>query len=145
MTEAINEREEIALQAMFGRAVAPVADEGFSKGVLGRVRRTIWTRRIVTLSTVAIGLLIAAPVVPQFLLTLSDQLVGLAASVEESGTLGQFQALLPLRETAQAASEEIVQVSNQMSTASWYLKNQAYFLAGLMALVSIVVPRVMGR
>ncbi len=148
MTEAINDQEEFALQAMFGRTIPPVADQGFSKIVLGRVRRQIWKRRLIFLSTIAIGLVIALPAIPQVLLTLSNELMGLVARAEESDALGQFQVLLtmlPLRETAQATSEEIAHVSAQIGTASWYLPNQMYILAGLMALISLVATRLLER
>ena len=146
MTKDINSQQEFALQTMFGREIPPVADAGFSKTVLGRVRRRIWKRRVILLSATAIGLLIALPTATQLLLVLSNELVALVASAEESEALGQFQVLLsmlPLRETAQAASEELRAVSSQVNAASWFQQNQMLVVAGLMALVSFVTTRLL--
>lgn len=148
MTDAIDNQEEFALQAMFGRAIPPVADRGFSKAVVGRVRLKIWKRRLVLLSTAAIGLVIALPAIPQLLLTFSNGLATLAAHAGESDTLRQFQVLLtmlPLRETAQAASEEIANVSARIGTISWYLQNKMIVLAGLMALITLAATRLLER
>ncbi len=148
MPENVNDEEEFAMQAMFGRMIPPVADQGFSETVVGLVRRRIWKRRLILLPAFAIGLVVAFPVITQFLLIASNELVGLIASAEESESLGQLKvllSLLPLRESAQTASQEIAQMSAQIDSMSWYRQYQVYILAGLMALISLVATRLIER
>lgn len=148
MPDNDNDKEEFAMQAIFGRVILPVADQGFSKAVVGRVRQRIWTRRLAFLPAIAIGLVIAFPIISQFLLVASNELMGLIASAEESDSLGQFQVLLsmlPLRETAQAASNEIAQVSAKIDSVSLYRRYQMYILPGLIALISLGATRVIER
>lgn len=148
MTETLNDQEELELRAIFGRAIEPVADQGFSMNVLGRIRRKIWQRRLVLMSTIAIGLVIALPTVPQLLTTLSGELVALVTHAEESDAFGKIQAvltLLPLRETVQAASTEMAQVGAEMGAVSWFAHLPMYILAGLMALLGLLGARLLER
>ena len=148
MTEGTSTQEEFALQTMFGRALPSVADEGFSKTVHGRVQKTIWKRRLILLFSVIIGLIIGLPAISQVLLMLSNELTEFAASAQDSEALGQLQillAMLPLRESAQAISEEIASYSAKIGTVSWYLQNKVFILAGLMAVLSLVATRILGR
>ena len=140
----LNEKEEFALQAMFGRAVPPVADEGFSATVSGRMHRRIWKRRVILWSAAAIGLIVSLPAASQLLFALGNELIALAGRAEQSDALGQFQvflAMLPLHEAAQAAGEELRTISTQFNAISWFQQNQILLFAGLLAAVSFVTTR----
>ena len=148
MSNKADNQETFALQAMFGREIPPVADAGFAKSVLGRVRRKIWKRRLTLLSASVIGLMIALPTIGQLFLALGNGLTGLAARAEESDALGQIGTLLtilPLRETAEIASQELTTISSQISTASWYFQNQMLIIAGLLAVISLAATRLLER
>ncbi len=148
MAENTNEQEAFALQAMFGRAIPPVSDQGFSNSVVKRVQQENRKRRLVLLPAVAIGIAMALPAISQFLLMLSNELLGLVARAEQSETIGQFQVLLsilPFRETAQAVSDEITQVGAEIGKVSWYQQNFVLILAGLAALVSLLATRMIER
>ncbi|MDH3645908.1 MAG: hypothetical protein OER80_03960 [Gammaproteobacteria bacterium] len=148
MSNEIEGQEEFAMQAMFGREIPPVADDGFSKTVLVRVRRKIWKRRVTLLSATVLGLVIALPTVGQLLLMLSNELVALAARAETSDTLGQLgslASLLPLRETAQIASDELKNFSAQISPVSWYQQNRLLVGAGLLSLASLFMTHILDR
>ena len=146
MTEITDDREEFALQAAFGRSIRPVADDGFANRVVGRVRRQVWKRRVVLLTALAAGLVIALPALPAFLLMFSGGLAGIAARAEGTSALGDFQVLLqslPLRETVEAASQSIANASAQISQVSQYQEAQMLVLACLLAVVSFVASRVL--
>jgi len=58
MAERMKDREDIALEALFSSA--PIADEGFTRGVVARVRRRIWIRRLALPVAALVGIAIAA-------------------------------------------------------------------------------------
>lgn len=144
MTDVNDEREEFALRALVGREIPPIADEGFARSVVGRMRRRIWQRRLTLLSATAIGLLIALPFAGQLLVALSTDFVEFISRAEESEVLGQFRVLLtllPVRETANAASEEL----QQLTSLAWLSQYQTYILTGLLAVGSLVTARMLER
>lgn len=148
MTDDVSEKEAFALQAIFGRAVPPVPDQGFSQAVMGQVRQRIRLRRLVLLPALLAGVVVALPAVSQLLLMLSNELLAIAARAERSATLGQFQMLLsflPLREAAQVVSDEIMRVGADLGKVAWYRQNSTLILAGLMALVGLVASRILER
>jgi hypothetical protein len=53
------EDEDARLALLFRAAAAPVADDGFSDRVMGRIRRRAWQRRLVLAGAGAAGLAIA--------------------------------------------------------------------------------------
>lgn len=148
MSDNITEHEEFALRAVLGREIPPVPDGGFSKTVIGRVRLRIWQRRLILLLATAIGLIIALPPLTELLLASSNLLVELVERAEDSDALGQFRILLtmlPVRETVQAVSTKLANATEQMDTAAWIVKNQILVAAGLLALCSVAVVRLLER
>ena len=53
----MKDKDELALEALFRSE--PIADDGFSRRVVARVRRRIWLRRLVMPVALALGSLIA--------------------------------------------------------------------------------------
>lgn len=53
----MKDKDELALEALFRSE--PVADDGFSRRVVARVRRRIWLRRLIMPVALAFGSLIA--------------------------------------------------------------------------------------
>ncbi len=148
MTDGISESEAFALQAMFSRAIPPVPDQGFSQTTVHLIRRKIWRRRLILLPAVAFGIVMALPALSQLLLMLSNELLALITSAENSESIGQLQLLLsmlPLRDAAQAVNGEITRLSGDIGNVSWYQQNAAFILAGLAAVISLAATRVLGR
>lgn len=145
MTDDLNNKEEFALQAMFGGAVSPIADDGFSSKVISRVHRNVWRRRLVFFTALAMGLFIALPLIPQLLLFTGEQLKSVSIDIEQSRTLGQFQELielLPIRESAQTVNNELADISNRLSGGSFTQEILLFLLAGLMVLITFLVTRI---
>lgn len=57
MAERIKDAEDRLLESMFESA--PIADDGFSKQVLKRIRRKLWIRRVTLPAAALIGALVA--------------------------------------------------------------------------------------
>ena len=57
LVERMKDKDELALEALFRSE--PVADDGFSRRVVARVRRRIWLRRLVMPVALALGSLFA--------------------------------------------------------------------------------------
>ena len=58
MADKIKDADDLMLESMFRSE--PIADDGFSKRVVRRVRRKIWVRRLTLPIAAAIGVSIAA-------------------------------------------------------------------------------------
>ncbi|MDX1482033.1 MAG: hypothetical protein R3315_10170 [Woeseiaceae bacterium] len=58
MADRLKDAEDRALEALF--AAPPIADDGFSKRVVARVRRRMWLRRLALPVAFAVGAAIAA-------------------------------------------------------------------------------------
>ena len=58
MVERMKDKEDLALEALF--ASEPIADDGFSRRVIARVRRRQWVRRLALPVAAALGALVAA-------------------------------------------------------------------------------------
>ncbi len=72
MADRLKDNEDLALEALF--RAEPIADDGFSKRVVGKLRRRIWTRRIMLPAAVFVGSAIAAKPVSALLGSLSGLL-----------------------------------------------------------------------
>lgn len=70
MADRLKDNEDLALEALF--RAEPIADDGFSKRVVGRLRKRIWTRRIMLPAAVFTGSAIAAKPVSDLLAGLGD-------------------------------------------------------------------------
>ena len=57
MAEHSRDEEDVALEALF--ASEPIADNGFSASVIGKLRRRLWARRLVLPAAVSVGAAIA--------------------------------------------------------------------------------------
>ncbi|NNF15926.1 MAG: hypothetical protein HKN70_04220 [Gammaproteobacteria bacterium] len=148
MTSTPNNQDEFALQRIFSQAIPPVVDDGFSTGVVVRIRRNIWKRRLVLAVSVVMGLAVGLPAIAQALLSFSNSLAEFAVAAQTTDALGQFGILLsmlPLREGAEVISQDIAQFSAQIGSVSWYEQNRVYVLAGVMTAVSFVATRVLVR
>lgn len=146
MTEVdrLTAKEEFALQTLFGRDCPPVADAGFSKMVRQRLHRQIWQRRLILISAITFGLVIALPAVGQALAALSAALLGLADHAEKSDAVNGVQILLsmfPVRDFMLNASEDIKTFSSQISSGTWLVQNRILIMAALLALVSIITTQ----
>lgn len=70
MVERMKDKDDLALEALFSSE--PIADEGFTRGVVRRVRRRIWIRRLALPTAVVLGLAIAAKPAVTLLAALAD-------------------------------------------------------------------------
>ena len=67
MAERQKDNEDLVLEALF--RAEPIADDGFSKRVVARVRRRVWTRRVTLPVAVVVGSVVAAEPVVSLLRT----------------------------------------------------------------------------
>ena len=58
MVERQKDSDDLALETLFRQE--PIPDEGFSKRVVTRIRRRVWTRRVTLPVAVVLGSLVAA-------------------------------------------------------------------------------------
>ncbi len=72
MADRLKDNEDLALEALFQSE--PIADDGFSQQVVGRLRRRIWTRRFLLPGAVFLGSAVAAKPLSTLLGTLGDAL-----------------------------------------------------------------------
>jgi hypothetical protein len=72
MADRLKDNEDLVLEALF--RAEPIADDGFSKQVVGTLKRRIWTRRIMLPAAVFVGSAIAAKPVSVLLGSLGDLL-----------------------------------------------------------------------
>ncbi len=70
MAERLKDTEDLALEALFRSE--PIADNGFSQQVVGKVRRRIWVRRVTLPLAVFLGSAIAAKPVAALLGNLGE-------------------------------------------------------------------------
>ena len=68
MSEERPGQEDVWLRAQFGPLAAPIPDAGFSAAVERRVRRWIWSRRVVVGLAILGGMLLASGPLSQLLL-----------------------------------------------------------------------------
>ena len=64
MADRLKDSEDLKLEALFRSE--PVLDDGFSAGVVSRVRRRMWVRRLSLPTAVVAGAIIAAKPLTQF-------------------------------------------------------------------------------
>ena len=92
MAERLKDSEDMKLEAMFRSE--PVPDDGFSAGIVSRVRRRMWVRRLSMPTALVIGAIIAAKPLLQ-LSNLVPKLVSIVpqnlASVFDFQLGGMFQ------------------------------------------------------
>lgn len=81
MAEKIKDADDLLLQSLF--ASEPVADDGFSKRVVGRIRRQLWLRRVSLPISILIGGAIALQPLSQLTLAVSKLLAVLPVSLLE--------------------------------------------------------------
>jgi hypothetical protein len=72
MAEKLKDAEDRLLESMF--ASEPIADDGFSQRVVGRIRRRIWVRRLTLPVAMLIGVAIAIKPASQLVLAASKLL-----------------------------------------------------------------------
>ena len=96
MAERMKDNEDLALEALF--ASEPLADDGFSRKVMQRLRRRLWVRRLALPTAVVAGLAIAAK-----------------PATEMVGAFSGLTGLLPEGLLAQATSQ-IPQLSSMVLT-----------------------------
>ena len=72
MAEKLRDAEDRWLESMF--AAEPIADDGFSRRVVGRIRRRIWIRRLALPVAMLVGGVIALKPASQLLLAVSKLL-----------------------------------------------------------------------
>ena len=87
MADRLKDNEDLALEALF--RAEPIADDGFSKQVVGRLQRRIWTRRIMLPAAVFVGSAIAAKPVSVLLGTLSDALNSVPGAASAASLRGE--------------------------------------------------------
>lgn len=75
MAERIKDKEDLKLEAMFRSD--PVADDGFSAGVVNRVRHRMWVRRL----ALPVGIIIGAAISAKPLLQVVSIVPGLVNSL----------------------------------------------------------------
>ena len=82
MAERIKDKEDLKLESMFRSE--PVADDGFSVGIISQVRRRMWIRRLTMPVAIGVGVTIAAKpllqlagIAPNLLNTVAGGLIGL--------------------------------------------------------------------
>jgi len=140
MSEAGMSREDDWLKTQFHALAASIPDDGFSAAVEHRLRRRIWTRRIVLGIAVFGGMLLAAGPLSQLFLALSQQLTELSGQVQDDSGL---IAMLPVRQALATAGDRLVHVSGQLDAAAWFAQNRVLILGGLLAVLTPLVVRVL--
>ncbi len=93
MAEKLRDAEDRMLESMF--ASEPIADDGFSQRVVGRIRRRIWVRRLALPVAMVVGLAIAIKPASQLVLAASKLLTVVPQDVVVAQTdwLPQIQGL----------------------------------------------------
>ena len=117
MVDRIKNKEELRLEAMFRSD--PLPDIDFSAKVMTRVRRQIWTRRLIMPVAILLGGLIAFKPASELLITLSKVMNVLPASLTN---ISMDIPSIPV--------ESLPQVST-------------YLIGGLMILVTLFFVRVL--
>lgn len=86
MVERSKDSEDRALEALF--ASEPIADDGFAKRVVRRVRRRIWVRRLALPTAVAFGALVAAKPAVVLVQSFGSTAAALSNELPVAGALG---------------------------------------------------------
>jgi len=81
MAEKVKDADDLLLQSLF--ASEPIADDGFSKRVVGRIRRQLWLRRITLPLSILIGTAISLKPLSQLTLAVSKLLAVLPVTLFE--------------------------------------------------------------
>ena len=107
MADRLKDDEDRALEALF--ASQPIADDGFTRRVVARVRRRLWFRRLLLPAAVLAGAAIAAePAMAMF------------------GALGDILAMLPME------SVGIPRVPGLQDVSAWLVVSGAAIAAMLL-------------
>jgi hypothetical protein len=85
MGDPLPEDEDQRLEILFRAATGPVADDGFTAAVMGRVARRVWRRRLVVATAGAAGVLVASQPIWNLSLALSRELALVAGRWVELG------------------------------------------------------------
>jgi hypothetical protein len=93
MADRLKDREDLRLEAMFQSA--PIADEGFSRRVMTRIRRQIWVQRL----TLPIAFVVGAAIAARPLMQLIDAVSGMLKFIPQ--TVAGNVGTLPIAELPQ--------------------------------------------
>jgi hypothetical protein len=85
MRDPLPEDEDKRLEILFRAAAEPVADDGFTDAVMGRVAHRVWRRRLVVAAAGAAGVVIASQPIWNLSLALSREIAQLAGRWAELG------------------------------------------------------------
>jgi hypothetical protein len=148
MTENFDVQEEQALRALFAGAIPSVADDGFSRFVVKRIRVGIWRRRLLLASATLVGFVIAAPAIAELLVAVGQllaDLVSLPDDASGAGLLHLLLTMLPVRETIEGANARLMSVSDTIESLAWFRQHQMLLNAAVLALGSLAIPRLLER
>ena len=136
--------EELNLDRLIGKAMPPIDDAGFTDVVLGRLKRRIWTRRLVLSGATVAGLALALPFFSELVFGLSDQLTQLANNWDQVAKPGEVSALLntvPARDALLQIGGFLGQVGDNWNDPEWYMQFGVALPASLLALLSPLLAR----
>lgn len=92
MAERLKDPEDRMLETLF--AAGPIADDGFSEQIVGRIRRRLWMRRLCVMAALLLGGAVAlkpslalAGMLVQLLADVSGRLLGVTADAVPSVTM----------------------------------------------------------
>ncbi len=132
--------EDVWLRAQFRPLAAPIPDEGFSAAVERRVRRWIWSRRVVVGLAILGGMLLASGPLSQLLQALSQELTQLSGQVQDDNGL---ITLLPVSQWLTSLGNRLVHLSGQLDGAAWFTQYRVLILGSLFALLTPAIVRVL--
>lgn len=140
--------DNLNMDQLIGDALPVIDDGGFSDAVLGKVKRQIWTRRLVLSAAVISGIALALPFLSDLVFAISDQLVVLANQWNEIATAGNYPVVLstiPARDALLHLSSLLVQIGANWKNPDWLMQFGAVLPAGLLALLSPLLLRLLER
>ncbi len=140
MSEERLGQEDVWLRAQFRPLAAPIPDAGFSAAVERRVRRWIWSRRVVVGLASLGGMLLASGPLSQLLLALSQELTELSGQVQDDNGL---IALLPVNQLLTSVGNRLVHLSGQLDAVAWFTQYRVLILGSLLALLTPAIVRVL--
>ncbi|MYF68830.1 MAG: hypothetical protein F4181_02070 [Proteobacteria bacterium] len=122
----VTPEEEGRLSALFETLTPPLEDEGFSAGVVRRIRRRVWLRRAVLGTAVIIGGVLALGPLSELSVLISELSVLIAG--------------LPV-----LLSEDLVTVATSWNDPAWLAQNRVALILVLLAVASPGAIRLLER
>ena len=138
--------DPLDMDRLIGTAMPAIDDAGFSAAVLGKLKRRIWTRRLVLSGATIAGLALALPFLGEMLFGLSDQLTLLADNWDQVARPGEVSALLntvPARDVLLHVGGFLGQIGAHWNDPGWYMQFGVAFPAALLALLSPLLVRIL--